>query len=727
VYSRKVTENNILRAEKIIRERHQLSSRWILRPPNSGEREEMHAHFNSLLDSKGFLTRDFNKEERLWILVESTLCKLDFLYFARNYAKIEDWSAKVVFFNPNIAQQIILDIMAENEELGWALMFMFLKARQLGITTLFQLLLAQRVFFWRNVGAYTGSAEEKKSRAMVGKLEFLWDNLPWWLRPRQTASQAGDFIEFGDINSGLWVQWGNQKQGIGRGATPTIAHLSEVSTFEHPEKLIDAALYRAMHENPFALLALESTANGIGNWWWKTWNFNVKQDARGLARYRPIFLPWYIGTDLYPTEWEYRRRPAPEGWIPPEYVDKHALAAKIYVMSTPILKKAMGEDWEMSFRQKWWYYLNYEEGREMNELHTLLQELPASADEAFQNSNPSVFLIETMNSVRTESNSSVPEGVYQIAGDTIPFIYSDQRVVGDPIATAIHAISNDGVPLEKFELQPVETDGWPDSNPDLKLYMWEGPLTGETYGVYCDPSEGVGEDSSVVGVIKKATPWHPDEQVAEWASNKVGQHDLWAYVFCLCHLYTVRDHTGEWREPLAVIETNIVGDAVQSEMLKRGYGNFYRLLDMTMIGETGAQFNKRPRAIKDRIGWRTDRVNRPKMISLFRKLVRDGNFKVRSPYLVREMATLEYNIDKQRIQASEGQHDDRVTGPAMLLCAWYDPEIYGTVPTAFIEQRSYEASLDRLPAYTGDKLVGRGSRYSEPAPDMSDSRILMYG
>jgi hypothetical protein len=696
-----------------------------MRLPSNGEREEMHAHFNTLLDSKGFLIRDFNREERLWILVESTFCKLDFYYFSRNYAKIEDWMAKIVYFEPNVAQKIILAIMAVDEELGIALMYMFLKARQVGVTTLWQIILGQRVFFYQNVGAYTGSAEEKKSRKMVEKLEFLWDQLPWWLRPRQTAAQAGQFIEFKDNNSSVNVQWGNQKGGMARGATPTIAHLSELSTFLDPAELVDASLYLAMHENPFAMLALESTANGLGNWWHKTWEYNSKMDARGLAKYRPIFLPWYVGTDLYPTEWDWRRRPAPEGWKPPEYVEKHALAARVYVDNTPLLKQFLGDQWEMGFRQKWWYYLQYEEAREMGKIHLLLQELPASADEAFQNSNPSVFSIETLTEVRTESNTLAPLGTYQISGESIPFIYSDQRVIGESIIAK--ALSSDGDILDTFNLDPVETDGWPDSNPDLKTYIWEWPKGGEQYGVYCDPSEGVGQDSSVVGVIKKATPWHPDEQVAEWASNKVAPHDLWAYVYCLAHLFTVKGVDGDWVEPLVVIETNLDRGAVQTDMLKRGYSNFYRQIDLTQIGDTGAQFNRRPRSVKDQIGWRTDRANRPKMISLFRKLVRDGNFKVRSPYLVREMATLEYNLDKQRIEASEGQHDDRVMGPAMLLTAWYDPEVYGTVPTAFIEQRSYEASLDRLPVYTGDTLVGRGSRYTEKIPDLSDSRVLIYG
>ena len=703
---------------------HNLPLRWNLNAPTNGERDEMKAHFNTLLDEKGFLIRDFTREERLWILIESTLCKLDFYYFSRNYALIENWEGRISPFIPNLAQKIILAQMAEYEERGWALMFMLLKARQLGITTLAQILLGQRSFFWKNVGAYTGSSEEKKSREMVGKLEFLWNQMPWWLRPRETVNKAGELLKYGDMNSSVNVQWGNQKGGIARGATPTIAHLSELSTFIEPEKLVDASLYRAMHENPFSMLLLESTANGIGGWWYDTWNLNVKNDAKGLARYKPIFLPWYVGSDLYPTEWEWRRRPAPEGWNPPLYVEKHAEAAKIYVRSNKLLRDALGEDWEMGYRQKWWYWLNYEEARETNQLHHLLTELPASADEAFQNTNPSVFSIETLNDARSESGTNKPAGIFQISGESIPFIYSEQRVVGD--AVDARCLSHDGTLLETFRLEPVENDGWPDGNSELKLYLWEWPIAGETYGIYCDPSEGVGQDSSVVGVIKKATPWHPDEQVAEWASNQVAPHDLWAFIYCLAHLYTVKDASGDWIEPLVVIETNIAaGDAAQTEMLKRGYSNFYRQLDMTMVGDVGPQFNKRPRAIRDKIGWRTDRFNRPRMISLFRKLVRDGNFKVRSPYLVREMATLEYNIDKARIQAASGAHDDRVMGAAILLCSWYDPEVYGTVPQAFMDQRALEGAIEYAPAYMGDSQVGKGSRkFEQPLADMSDSRSL---
>src|SRR5690242_16617180 len=115
MYSRKIIENNLKRAEAIIRRDNNLPSSWYLQPPTNGERDEMRAHFETLLDSKGYMTRDFTREERLWVLIESTFCKLDFLYFATHYARIKDWEASVVYFKPNIAQQIVLNLLAETE------------------------------------------------------------------------------------------------------------------------------------------------------------------------------------------------------------------------------------------------------------------------------------------------------------------------------------------------------------------------------------------------------------------------------------------------------------------------------------------------------------------------------------------------------------------------------------------------------------------------------------
>lgn len=703
MYSKKIIARNLVRATSLIRSKYELSAKWELQYPSQGDWEEMCAHLASLLDSQGVPMRKLTEPEALWVLCESTLCKLDFAYYCQRYVKIEDWSGRIVPFVPNRAQRVVLKRMAEMEEKGLALMMMFLKARQEGITTLFQTIGGHRVFLYRNINFPTGSAEPDKSRKMVKKLEFTWNNLPWWLRPRRTAYRAGELVEYGDLNSSIDVSWGNQTQGIGRGSTSTVCHLSELASFLNPEELVDAALIRTMHENPFSLLALESTAEGIGNWWHKTWEWNVKMMASGRARLEPIFLPWFLATDLYPTEGWLKRRPVPEGWEIPDYIERHAEAARVYVDQTPMLKEELGDGWEMPLEQKWFYHLEYQEAREKKTLHIFLQEMPANPQEAFQNSNPTVFDIETLNEVRTGTAAAVPIESYKLAGRSVSGVYDFWTARKGSPERELRCLSASGQLQETFKLVPVGHDGWPDNDSDGKIRIWEWPQAGETYAVGCDPAEGVDQDSSVVTVVKKSTPQHTDVQVAEFASSKVLPDDLWMWVYALCHLYTVRKPSGGWNFPKAIIEINIsAGDKVQTEMRKRGWPSFHQRFDPTRISSGKA----RAKAYLDQIGWKTDRANRPKVISAVRKAIRDGLLEVKSPELAMELSTLEWNLDKKRIEASQGNHDDRVFALGIVLASWYDPEVYGSVPHAWTGQREWEKELDERPRYTGGQVIG---------------------
>lgn len=699
MYSRKLVEDNLKRAGQLIKAKYKLPGSWELKPSSLGQIEEMSRHLDSLRDKRGLLTRELTKEESLWILCEATSAKLDFWHFSRHYAWIEDWESRVVRFEPNKAQRLILEEISSLEERGLAMMLMFLKARQLGITTLFQVLLAHRTFMFRNVNALTGSAEPDKSRKMVSKLEFIWEKLPWWMRPRRTAYRAGELHEYGDLNSQIQVHWGNQKQGIGRGDTATIAHLSELASFQDPESLVDASLMRAMHENPFAILALESTAEGVGNWWHRTWEANC--EAGELAKLVPIFLPWFLGEDLYPTKGWLRRRPIPLDWAPSDMVIEHAQAAKAYVQQTDRLRRSLGAGWEMSREQMWFYEIEYEDHKRRRQTSIFLSEMPANPQEAFQSSNPTVFEPEVIARLVRQTQASVGLA-YQLTGTEIGLSYDLGKTINKSIG--LECRNGAGGLEAKFELGELFLEGWPDREPEGRLYIWEPPQRGETYGIGVDPSEGVGEDSSVIQVVKRATPWHGDEQVAEWSSSIVGPHDLWAFVFAISHYYTTKRLDGLIEWPLVVVETNIAaGDAVQTEMLKRGWPLFYQKTDMTKIGESGG----RARSIAEEIGWRTTRASRPKVISLMRKMVRDSQLVVRSPWLSRELATLEYNLDKQRIEASRGNHDDRFMAMGIVMTAWYDPEKFGSVREEWREQRRQEGLLNQAVELSSGPIGGR--------------------
>ena len=99
---------------------------------------------------------------------------------------------------------------------------------------------------------------------------------------------------------------------------------------------------------------------------------------------------------------------------------------------------------------------------------------------------------------------------------------------------------------------------------------------------------------------------------------------------------------------------------------------------------------------------------------------------VSSPWLAMEMATLEYNLDRARIEASVGDHDDRFIASALVLASWYDPEVYGSAPSAWLAEREWEAKVMEDPVYVEGTVVGQKAGVMVPKRDMRDSRGTGY-
>src|SRR3972149_7798117 len=108
---------------------------------------------------KGGLKRDLTPDETRWIRNERALCRCDFLYFLERYAKIIDQEGNLVYCVPNVGQRVLLDIWGEHEDQGTAIAEINLKARQIGVSTLAELVCAWLVMFYAYVNAVVASAD----------------------------------------------------------------------------------------------------------------------------------------------------------------------------------------------------------------------------------------------------------------------------------------------------------------------------------------------------------------------------------------------------------------------------------------------------------------------------------------------------------------------------------------------------------------------------------------
>jgi hypothetical protein len=664
------------------------------------ECQEWRAKLYQIHDEQGALRPELRPnglfpEEARFITNEQLLCMLDFVYWAERYAYIVNQFGDKVLFKANIAQSIYIDVLAEMEEMGIALMIQALKARQLGITTISELIIAWRSTFYP-VTAVVASSDPDKSQKMAKIMDYVWDNMPFyllpprmpWRRARDTKAvryRAGELVEFPQIDSAISIQWGNQTTGICRGTTPKLAHLSEVAEFERPEELIDASLIRAMHENPKMFLCLESTAMGKDNWWWRTWNFNV-ENWPGAARLYPLFLPWYVGTDLYPTETYLRKNPLPLDWDIPEYVLKHASNAKQFVKDNPLLRKHLGAEWEMSKEQMWYYHVNRKEHVAKGTLTDWYKELPSNPDEAFQVSGTSILDAELIAEYR--DSCARPLGAFLVDGPEVPsqlkFSHLNVNMIKDlpPIPCT-----------RDYCLRPISIERYPMIDYENKVLVWEWPESNEEYAVGVDTGEGVGGDSTVIEVIRKGSPDRHAAQVAEFSSNKANAFEAWPLVWALANFYSVPVN-GEMRHAKVVVECEKNGESINMELRKRGW--------------PGSAFHIRHRpgrrqinlAAEKLLGWKTDSLTRPIMLDFLLTAIKEKWLDLNSPRLIDELDSLWLNEKRgSRIEHRPGHHDDRVFALGIALYSIHWNTIYRSASPLYEERQRIERERSQYPTY----------------------------
>lgn len=676
-----------------------IEQRLELLEPKLGFRPEYHSiekvirandHLASLVDKEtGSNKRKFKSDEIRWIKNERAICQIDFRYWVTRYAQIKDVENKLIRFRPNIAQEIFLDIIGEFEEEGRAIALQILKARQLGVTTLTELIVAHRVQFVPQVNAVVASSDPDKSRLMAKMMELCWSQQPSWLMPFCTKHVDGESIEFGGQNSAITIQHGAQFTGIARGSTPTVAHLSEVTDFDNPKKLIDASLIKAMHESPWMFLVLESTANGRRDYWHETWEASKEGWKDRTSKLFPLFLPWFVGRDIYPTETWSHARPIPKEWKPDHLTESHARRAQEYVVANDLLRKHLGKDWTMPRRQMYFWEIERQQALRKDALRDFYSEMPADDTEAFQSKNTSVFPMEIITEYREKTVN--PLAVFSVVNADIPErlrpAYRDIDQNRKPIK--INAPMGNG---KRFtaDLIPLKFKGYPSFDYKNKLLVYEWPQENREYGLGVDTGDGVEKDDTVIEVLRKGDLENNDKQAAEWASNVIGAYDLSPIAYAIASMYSTHIQ-GEYRQAKVVIECNRNGEATQLEMRKMGWRNFHiwTRYDSKKINPKNS----------NKIGWFTNHWSRTMVFDLVIKLLRDELADIGSPAFVDQMQDLEASADKQRLAAAYGGHDDRIIAFGIIAFSMHVLELNGTQRNMMRERLAERSSEIIYPEY----------------------------
>ena len=623
---------------------------------------------------------------------EQAVAMCDAAYFLTRYYWIKPPQGPQRFtFLPG--QRCYFDVISELEAKRAAIELIACKARQHGISTETEGITLHRATMYNNVNALCASADRGSTAKMAGMTFFGYDRLPWWIRPTSTRRVESDkgMIEFAGSLSGISFQHGNQQYGMARGDTVKVYHLSEVASYSDADYLIEASLFKCVHPHPDVFGVLESTAEGDTGWWYDTYWGSKKNWRTGRARLCPLFLPWWLGTDKYPTPTWIRTHPIPRQWKIDQATRRMIARSQLFVQSSPVLDKVVGARWEklqlpphleqwgrhdsgFPLAQAWFWEVNYLEHRDKGKEKLWFQEMPTDDSEAFQGSYESVFGREVVAEVFTTRSSRYH--VYGIVGQSIEDRFEPDT---DEIDT-----SEEIVPVKYTSRTTEETyrwEFWPlqweepfvelsdirdDDSHMNKLFVWHPPEPGYDYSVGIDTGNGLEQDNTVIAVSRRGrTTQEQDVQAAEFRSNTVSHVEAYAWAMAICAYYArFMEGSTVFREPYVAVEQLMaVGDTCQLQMSKMGYARFHRMTrydnDLKKIRQSKTHGKR---------GWFTGAWSRPILTRGFVSLVQNGWYKVNSPYTMREMSQWEIHstsTGKQKFEHASDATDDGVFANAM--------------------------------------------------------------
>ena len=365
-----------------------------------------------------------NKKERLFY----HKLRNDPEWYIENFLKIRDKKAEIIPFKLNNAQKRVLNLMREDEKNGKPKRYIVLKARQMGLSTLFEGLIFHDTSTKENKNSLIIAHEEQASTNLFNMSKLYYENIPDLIKPMKKYAN-GKVLTFENPesddalkakNPGLRSKISIATAGageVGRSSTFHNIHASEVAFFPDAKTTM-LGLLQAVPDQPNTMVVLESTANGVGDWFHEMW----QKAERGENEFTPIFLPWFIQ---------------------PEYTRpfrSEAERIQFIEQVNAITMEASGQQvrtYEYEIKEKFgltWEQLNWRKYTVQNKCQgdeiLFMQEYPTTPEEAFISSGRPKFSIKALRKYQTITKAPLARG-YLRTTDTggVDFIDDDNGYI----------------------------------------------------------------------------------------------------------------------------------------------------------------------------------------------------------------------------------------------------------------------------------------------------------
>jgi len=571
-----------------------------------------------------------------WTPQERDAFETAFYQFLNNsYVNSKDAGFICIGENIFFGQRYVITEILDALEAGIHKIYI-LKSRQLGVTTIIQLLSVFYIGVHRGLkGALVFDTAPNKEQARHQLVTIIKD-LPGKLKfPRISGGGRGnrDSLTLENDSQILFKSAGVKRSKssgtLGRSVGLSFAHLSELCSYDNPEGL-EAFEQSLSDVHPHRLYIYESTARGYNDWYF------MYEEAKQDPHCKCIFLGFWA-KDSQRIEREdpdfarYGKAPLSD-----KEAEKIALVRERYGVTIE------SEQWA-------WYRRKMDPtARAVDEVETdsrtgkeylRMQEQPVIEEDSWQQAQASFFPADHLNEVTRKYVSNKYQGYLYLAGN------------------------------EFFKMKVYPAQDWRYT----ELKVWEDPDPDGRYVLGCDPAYGVSEnnDRSSIEVFRAYADGL--DQVAEYSSALIATNQLAWVIASLLGWYGA-DNAQIWY----ALELNGPGTAVFNELrsLKHQIDVGYQAKD---IQERGLQdvfrnvrtfLYTRPDALGGTFNFhiKTTASTKITMLERYRDYVMNDNIRLRSLELVKEMKWMAREGDT--IQPPASKRDDRVMSGAFATHCW---------------------------------------------------------
>ena len=380
---------------------------------------------------------------------------------------IKDKDSKLRCLSPDDpfawAQREFINEVEYQHNQGKPIRIIVLKGRQLGISTITEGLLFLWCFMFPGSNSLVMSKDREGSENLFEMTKLMWDLWPYRSLFTTTRSSTRR-LSWAETLSNFRVESAKGRE-VGRGSTLQAVHASEVAFWDNAEDLMPS-LMNAIPNRHGTIVILESTANGVGGFFYDEW----MKAVRGESEYTALFFPWFKHYD-----YKIRRTTLTREQCTPK-------------------EKDMAERYGLTLGQLAW---RRRQIRLMNgDEDMFAQEYPCTWMEAFLSTGDNVFPLEAL------SDCYLPPG---------------DEYMGKVVGMSRGFLINDNGQLRFMK----------DFSGNLKVFKMPDPKKRYKYVVAADPSRTTTGDPCCIQVLNRTTMeqvavWHghlTTDDLAEQIAN----------------------------------------------------------------------------------------------------------------------------------------------------------------------------------------------------------------